>query len=328
MSLEAEFVDWLKEQVGRHEALCVGIGDDGAVVRWGDADKHGGEAVVVADLLAEGTHFVLDVLGPRRVGRKALAVNLSDLAAMAAIPVAATVSVLLPRMNAQWIARELFEGLLPLAREFNVAIAGGDTNTWSGPLVIDVTVWGRLTPSGPLLRSAAQVGDRILVTGRLGGSILGRHADFQPRIDEALALRTEYGIAAGMDISDGLALDLSRLATASGVGAILDVDHVPVHDDAHRLSADTSQGLSVRCSGPLPMARTSNYWSPHRPMSRRPSRLVRHLPCRSPTSARLSPPPDSASDAATARCVPLTRPAICMKRRTGRRDTLFHVRGP
>ncbi|MCA9102703.1 MAG: thiamine-monophosphate kinase [Planctomycetales bacterium] len=245
MSLEAEFVDWLKEQVGRHEALCVGIGDDGAVVHWGDADKHGGEAVVVADLLAEGTHFVLDVLGPRRVGRKALAVNLSDLAAMAAIPVAATVSVLLPRMNAQWIARELFEGLLPLAREFDVAIAGGDTNTWNGPLVIDVTAWGRLTPSGPLLRSAAQVGDRILVTGRLGGSILGRHADFQPRIDEALALRTEYGIAAGMDISDGLALDLSRLATASGVGAILDVDHVPVHDDAHRLSADTSQGPSA-----------------------------------------------------------------------------------
>ena len=134
------------------------------------------------------------------------------------------------------MAREILEGLLPLAEEYDVVMAGGDTNTWDGPLAIDVSVIGRLTAAGPLRRTAARVGDRILVTGQLGGSILGRHADFRPRVSEAIALRHEFGIAAGMDISDGLALDLSRLAAASGVGATLDVEHIPIHDDARQLA--------------------------------------------------------------------------------------------
>ena len=236
--MEHEFIRWLQQRTDTNVALAVGIGDDGAVLRWGDEAN----LVVAADLLAEGTHFELAALGPHRVGRKALAVNLSDLAAMAARPVAATISLLLPRQGADQLARGLFEGLLPLAEEFDVAIAGGDTNTWDGPLAVDVTVVGRLTTVGPLLRSAARAGDRILVTGQLGGSILGRHADFVPRVNEAISLRTEYGIAAGMDISDGLALDLSRLAAASGVGATVDVGRIPIHDDARRLVESRPDG--------------------------------------------------------------------------------------
>ena len=83
----------------------------------------------------------------------------------------------------------------------------------------------------------ARPGDRIIVTGAFGGSILGRHFDFLPRVREALLLNERYEIHAGMDVSDGLALDLSRLAAGSGVGAIVDIDHVPIHDDAHRLAA-------------------------------------------------------------------------------------------
>jgi thiamine-monophosphate kinase len=236
--MESELIDWLRERTGGHDSLALGIGDDGAILRWGDDAN----LVVAADLLAEGTHFRLEPLGPRRVGRKALAVNLSDVAAMAARPVAATVSLLLPRQGAERLARELFEGLLPLAAEFDVAIAGGDTNTWDGPLAIDVVVLGRLTPAGPLLRSAAKTGDRILITGQLGGSILGRHADFQPRVNEAIRLRTEFDVRAGMDVSDGLALDLSRMLAASGVGGALDVDRVPIHADARQLAQQQPDG--------------------------------------------------------------------------------------
>lgn len=244
--MESELIQWLRQRTDGHDSLALGIGDDGAILRWpADASLDanlGANLVMAADLLAEGTHFRLDELGPRRVGRKALAVNLSDMAAMAAQPVAATVSLLLPRQGAGRLARELFEGLIPLAEEFDVAIAGGDTNTWDGPLAIDVTVLGRLTPAGPLLRSTAQSGDRILVTGQLGGSILGRHANFQPRVAAAIQLRTEFSVQTGMDISDGLALDLSRLLAASEVGAVLDVDRIPIHADARRLAQQQPDG--------------------------------------------------------------------------------------
>ena len=117
--------------------------------------------------------------------------NLSDLAAMAARPLAAVVSLALPRAAAGpapplELAIALYEGLLPLAEEFDVAIAGGDTNTHDGPLVICVTAFGEVTGRGPLTRSGGRPGDWLLVTGTLGGSILGHHFDFTPRVREAL----------------------------------------------------------------------------------------------------------------------------------------------
>src|SRR5205823_7216128 len=125
----------------------------------------------------------------RRIGRQALGANLSDLAAMAAQPVAAFVSLALPRdgaagKGALQMAIGLYEGLLPLAREFDVAIAGGDTNTYAGPLVISVTAMGQPSPRGPLTRSGGHPGDWLFVTGSLGGSILGHMFDFTPRVRE------------------------------------------------------------------------------------------------------------------------------------------------
>ena len=190
----------------------------------------------------KGVDFLLAEVDPRRVGRKALAVNLSDLAAMAARPLAAVVAVALPRQGGRELAVELYEGILPLAEEYDLAIAGGDTNSWDGPLVITATLLGQITARGPLCRRGAMPGDRIIVSGAFGGSILGRQFDFDPRIKEALLLNDRYELHAGMDVSDGLAIDLGRLIGESGVGAIVDVDRVPIHDDARRLARERKDG--------------------------------------------------------------------------------------
>jgi len=231
--MEREFIAWLREHLPPHPLLRLGPGDDAAVLRMAGID----ECVITVDLLTEGVDFILAETDPRRVGRKALAVNLSDLAAMAAAPLAAVLAVALPRQGGLDLAIQLYEGILPLAEKYKLAIAGGDTNSWDGPLVITATLLGKPGPQGPLRRSGARPGDRIVVTGAFGGSILGRHFDFQPRVNEALLLNEQYELHAGMDVSDGLALDLSRLAAESGVGAIIDTDRVPIHEDAHRLAA-------------------------------------------------------------------------------------------
>ena len=239
--MELEFVDWLRKQLPPHPQLRLGIGDDAAILALGENSQ----AVVSSDLLTEGVDFLLDECGPRRVGHKALAVNLSDLAAMAARPVAAVVSLALPREHGLELAAELYRGLLPLAQRYNVAIAGGDTNTWPGPLVISICAIGETNPRGSWLRSGAQVGDWILVTGEFGGSIMGKHLDFEPRNSEALKLAERYDIHAAIDVSDGLSLDLSRVAQASGCGALLDLDKIPVTDAARELSKTSSLGTSL-----------------------------------------------------------------------------------
>jgi thiamine-monophosphate kinase len=234
--MEAEFVRWLREHLPSHPALRLGLGDDAAVL--GLAGRS--EIVITTDLVSDGVDFQLQQINPRRAGRKALAVNLSDLAAMAARPLAAVVAIALPRAGANQrspfdLAVALYEGMLPLAEEFGLAIAGGDTNTHDGPLVVSVTALGEITDRGPLTRRGGRVGDKLLVTGRLGGSIHGHHLDFTPRVREALALHERYQLDAGMDLSDGLALDLSRLAAESNCGAVIHVDRVPISDAAQKL---------------------------------------------------------------------------------------------
>jgi thiamine-monophosphate kinase len=177
------------------------------------------------------------------VGYKALAVNLSDLAAMAARPLAAFVSLLVPTENGLAVAESLTEGMLELADRFALSIAGGDTNSWRGPLVVNITAIGEVTARGPLLRAGAKPGDVLIVTGRLGGSILGRHLSFTPRVDESLVLCQRYTVHAGMDISDGLTFDLARMMSASGCGAELDLDAIPISSAAHQLAA--SDGTSA-----------------------------------------------------------------------------------
>ncbi len=236
--MEQRFVGWLRDRLGGHPQLRLGPGDDAAILRLGDR----AECVVTTDLLTEGVDFILGQVSPRRIGHKALGVNLSDLAAMAARPLAVVISLALPRRGAYELAIELYEGLLPLAEKYGVAIAGGDTNTWDGPLAISITAIGETTDRGPLVRSGARAGDRIIVTGQFGGSILSRHLDVEPRVNEALLLHRNYALHAGLDCSDGLSRDLARILEASGCGAIIDLGHVPIAAAAVELSEQRNDG--------------------------------------------------------------------------------------
>ncbi len=239
--VESDFIAWLRERVPPHPQLLLGPGDDAAILRLGDR----ADCVVTVDLLTEGVDFDLQAVSARRVGRKALAVSLSDLAAMAARPVGMVVAIALPRRGGRQLAIELFEGLAEMAGRYDVAVAGGDTNSWDGPLVISVTAIGQTTAAGPLLRSGAKPGHRILVTGAFGGSILGKHLDFEPRVNEALLLADRCRLYAGIDASDGLSLDLSRIATESGCGAAIELDHVPISPAAHELARQQADGRSA-----------------------------------------------------------------------------------
>lgn len=235
--MELEFIQWLREHVPSAPGARLGLSDDAALISLDD--RH--EVVVTTDLLTDAVDFELGNHEPRRIGRQALAANLSDLAAMAAKPIAAFVSLALPRSGAAnlsvlQLAIQLYEGLLPLAAEYDVNIAGGDTNTYDGPLALSVTALGTTTGRGPLTRSGGKAGDWLLVTGQLGGSILGHMLDFTPRVEEAIQLHCRYDLHAGIDISDGLALDASRLAAASNCGAVILPESVPVSRDAVRLA--------------------------------------------------------------------------------------------
>lgn len=241
MSLESELVDWLEKNLPTLAAIKIGLGDDAAVIAASISDS-----VVTTDMLTDGVDFLIEEVDPQLIGRKALGVNLSDLAAMAAKPVAAFVSLVLPKrgsskLSALELAKELYRGIVPFAELHGITIAGGDTNTWDGPLAISVTAIGEVTSRGPLTRGGARVSDQILVTGSLGGSILRRHLEVEPRVAEALLLNERYKLHAGMDISDGLALDAARLAKASHCGIVLDPNLIPISDAACRLSETTGQ---------------------------------------------------------------------------------------
>jgi thiamine-monophosphate kinase len=239
--METEFIRWLRERLPEHPRLALGVGDDGAILRWGQEAG----CVLTVDLLTDQVDFELKAVAPARIGRKALAVNLSDLAAMAARPLAAVVALALPRDGALELAQQLYEGLIPLANRYDLAIAGGDTNCWDGPLVISVALVGETMPSGPLLRAGARPGDSVVVTGRFGGSILGHHFDFSPRVGESLWLAGHYRLSAGIDCSDGLSKDVARLAEASGCGVELEAAKIPVAEAAFDLAMLRNDGSTA-----------------------------------------------------------------------------------
>lgn len=243
---------------GRRDDIIVGIGDDAAVLH---PDPHF-DLVVATDTIAEGTHFP-PAISAGAVGHRCLAVNLSDIAAMAAEPRWFSLALSLPQGEPAWVGA-FAAGLFALADQFNVALVGGDTIR--GPLAATVTVHGRVRPGCAVLRSGARPGDGVWVTGHPGDAVAGRllHTSVpaaaevaatqaalrqrflypQPRVREGLALA---GLATAMiDISDGLDDDLAKLLAASGVGAELDAAALP-------LSAEL---LAVRAEGALGCALT------------------------------------------------------------------------
>jgi thiamine-monophosphate kinase len=229
---EFAFIDWVRRRTPSADRVVLGPGDDTAVLSW----SGGADCLVTTDMLLEGSCFLLAEAGPRRVGRKAMAVNLSDIAAMAGVPVAAVVSVGLPRHGGRALAEDLYHGLREVADSFDTAIIGGDTNTWDGPLVISVTLLGEATERGVVRRSGARPGDRLLVTGPLGGSITSKHLDFIPRVREALQLHEAAELHAMIDVSDGLAADVNHLCEESRCGALLRAESIPVAESARQLN--------------------------------------------------------------------------------------------
>jgi thiamine-monophosphate kinase len=225
--------------------VVLGIGDDAALLR----PPPGFDIAMTTDSLVENVHF-LPGSPPRSLGHRALAVNLSDLAAMGATPAWALLSLTLPAIDEAWLG-DFATGFGRLAREQNVTLAGG--NLSRGPLNITVQLAGHVAANTALRRSGAHVGDEIWVSGTLGDAALGREVSTEagdnaastgllerfeyptPRVALGAALR---GVASAcIDLSDGLLADLPRLATASLCGAALDVDRLPLSDALQRAAS-------------------------------------------------------------------------------------------
>jgi len=221
---EQGVIERIRRRVRRTSSVVVGIGDDAAVVR----PPRGRQLLVASDMLVEDVHFQRRRLAARWIGWKALACNLSDIAAMGGTPLWAVVSLgLPPKTPVSWV-EAFYQGLERCARRFGVAIVGGDT-VRASRLIVDVAIVGAARPERVVRRSGAQVGDLLLVTGRLGGSLRdGRHARVVPRLAEAQELLRRVRIHAMMDLSDGLASDLWQLSRASRVALRVEEARIPV----------------------------------------------------------------------------------------------------
>jgi thiamine-monophosphate kinase len=201
------------------------VGDDCAVI-GGPRDREW--RLLKTDAIIEGVHF-LPTDDPRKIGWKALARAVSDIAAMGGAPREALVTLALPPdREVAWV-KALYAGLRKCAGQFGVEIVGGETARSPGPLFLSIVLTGMVERRHCVPRSGGKNGDALFVTGRLGGSIAGRHLTFRPRLAEAQWLAANFPIHAMMDLSDGLGSDLPRLAKASGLGWELFENQLPLN---------------------------------------------------------------------------------------------------
>jgi len=253
---EFDFIDALRQRAGAGgQSLVAGIGDDAAVVR----STAGKETVITADLLVEDIDFRRTTTPPYLLGHKALAVSLSDIAAMGARPLWSMVSIGVPEdvWETDFVER-LYDGLLDLASRYGVQLIGGDTSRTNGGVVIDSIVSGECAAGMAVMRSGARAGDHVFVTGSLGAAAAGlrliergahlaeqnladddsqkldhvllRQLRPEPRVGWGIVLGEERLATSMIDLSDGLSSDLNRLCTSSNVGALIDSALLPVDD--------------------------------------------------------------------------------------------------
>jgi len=237
MTHEFDFIAWIRSQQKKSRLVSLPAGDDLAVLKWDKDDL----LLVGNDQVLDGVHFDSEKHSPRDIGRKVMNRNLSDCAAMACLPAAAVVTLALPRGTPMASAQELYLGIKDAAAPYYCAIVGGDTASWDGKLVATVSIIGRSADVTPVTRSGAKVGDGIYVTGPLGGSILGRHMTFEPRVFLSRDIAKRKRAHAMIDLSDGLSRDLKHICDGSKVGAILDASLIPIHDDARQLARQTGK---------------------------------------------------------------------------------------
>lgn len=221
---EFELISRLTRSLATNRSVVVGSGDDCAVLDFGLPDKF---LLFKTDAVVEGVHFDAKT-PPEKIGHKAIARCLSDVAAMAGTPTAALVTLGLPREFDLQRIEAIYEGMNGVARRHDVAIVGGETTTLPERMMVSISLLGWVPRGHNALRSGAEAGDAIFVTGELGGSLSGKHLEFEPRLAEGRWLAQHFQIHAMLDISDGLAGDLRHILRASRKGAELLATAIPI----------------------------------------------------------------------------------------------------
>jgi len=237
---EFELINRITRSLPSNASVVVGAGDDCAVLDAGVPDRL---LLFKTDAIVEGVHFTA-AAAPEQVGHKALGRCLSDVAAMAGTPSAGLVTLALPRNFDPRFVEGIYAGINALARRHGVAIVGGETTTNPERTLVSIAMLGWAPRGKAVLRSGAEAGDAIFVTGELGGSLAGKHLDFEPRLVEARWLAQNFSIHAMVDLSDGLAGDLRHILRASRVGAALRAAAIPISREARRAAKMEAAGKS------------------------------------------------------------------------------------
>ncbi len=219
---EDAFLRRLLPRLPGNAGVVAGAGDDCAVVR---GPRRGELLLLKTDAVVEDVHFTKDT-PPGLVGRKALARVLSDMAAMGGRPAHALVTLAAPPQTALAWVDQLYAGLIAMARRFGVSVAGGET-TRARQRWVSVALTGTVPAKQWAARGGGRAGDVLLVTGRLGGSLAGWHLKFEPRVEQGQWLAANAPLHAMMDLSDGLAKDLPRLAGMAGLAFVVDGSSLP-----------------------------------------------------------------------------------------------------
>ncbi len=226
---EFGLIERLKKSIKTDSSVIKGSGDDCAVLAL-DKKRY---QLLTCDMIVEGVDFTIKD-NPYLIGRKALAVSVSDIASSSGLPRHCLISLAMPKNTSVEFVDRLFKGMLGIAREYNINIVGGDISS-AGQLIIDVSMSGIVEKKYLTLRSGAKIGDIIFVTGELGGSIQGKHLRFKPRLKEARFLAKNFKVNAMIDISDGLAQDLGHILEESSKGAVIYEDLIPLSKAARGL---------------------------------------------------------------------------------------------